>query len=349
MTTRESIGGPLFSTEREAAMKRQATFERARRAAGAADDPITPRLVQRGAVEPATTSTSGWASQLSSTQVVGDFIASLAPQSAAARLIVAGIKVSLDRANSILFPRRVGGKPATDVPWISQGAPIPALQRALESVQLGPANKIGAIFGMTREQLLYSSGLQTLTTLLTEDAVASLDAAVISTTAASAGLRCAGILNGRTPVTPSAATDPRDAITQDLINLAGAVADAGGSGNVVFIASTRQAYAIIKWLGKDRVPEPVWPCSALTNTVVCVQPDAFLSAFGSTPEISTSDAATIHFNTVPLPIRSGTTTASPVRSSWQEDSISIRCILEAAWALRGGLVSYLTGATWGGP
>jgi hypothetical protein len=36
MTTRESIGGPLFGAEREAAMKRQATYERARRAAGAA-------------------------------------------------------------------------------------------------------------------------------------------------------------------------------------------------------------------------------------------------------------------------------------------------------------------------
>jgi hypothetical protein len=37
MTTRESIfKGPLFGAEREAAMKRQATYERARRAAGAA-------------------------------------------------------------------------------------------------------------------------------------------------------------------------------------------------------------------------------------------------------------------------------------------------------------------------
>jgi hypothetical protein len=36
MTTRESIWGPLFGAEREAAMKRQATYERARRAAGAA-------------------------------------------------------------------------------------------------------------------------------------------------------------------------------------------------------------------------------------------------------------------------------------------------------------------------
>src|SRR5688500_13479389 len=56
-------------------------------------DEATP-LVLRGATAPATTTTSGWASQLAQT-AVGDFIGSLGDYSAAARLISAGLLLPL--------------------------------------------------------------------------------------------------------------------------------------------------------------------------------------------------------------------------------------------------------------
>jgi hypothetical protein len=39
--------------------------------------------------------------------------------------------------------------------------------------------------------------------------------------------------------------------------------------------------------------------------------------------------------------------AAPARSLWQTDSIAIRCILDAAWALRStGAVAWVQSATW---
>src|SRR5215207_7741890 len=47
--------------------------------------------VTRGTTTPATTATSGWASQLAQTSVTGDFVASLAPLSAAAQVFAGAL------------------------------------------------------------------------------------------------------------------------------------------------------------------------------------------------------------------------------------------------------------------
>src|SRR5262245_53472672 len=58
------------------------------------DDSRTPAVL-KGTSVPAATTTSGWAAELSQANVVGDFIQSLAPLSAAASLFNVAVRVSL--------------------------------------------------------------------------------------------------------------------------------------------------------------------------------------------------------------------------------------------------------------
>ena len=102
-------------------------------------------------VVPATTTAPAWAAGLAVT-AVGDFIASLAPLSAAARLFEAAPRVSLDGKNLIQFPRRLGPIDPADVPWVVEAGPLPVLQYAVSgSATLGPTRKLAAIVVTTFE------------------------------------------------------------------------------------------------------------------------------------------------------------------------------------------------------
>ena len=160
-------------------------------------DEVTPQLLTRAATSPAATTTTGWAAELAQ-QAIGDFVASLAPQSAAARLINAGTLVLMDGANSVRMPRRQG-VPGTDVAWVGETRRSPRGASSYRRTQLGPVHKLAAICPLSREVIEFTSGETVVSTLLREDMAASLDAALFSTAAASS-VRPAGLLNGLTPL-----------------------------------------------------------------------------------------------------------------------------------------------------
>ena len=149
------------------------------------------------------TTTTG-ATALGST-IVADFVSSLSPICAAARLRGAGVQVTLERNNSVLVPRRSGSKAAADVGWVIEGGPIPFRQYLLDYVTLGPPSTLKLISGMTRELSMHSSCMTALDLLLREDVAGSLDASVFSNAAAS-GAVPQGLLFGVTPTTATAAT-----------------------------------------------------------------------------------------------------------------------------------------------
>jgi hypothetical protein len=84
--------------------------------------------------------------------------------------------------------------------------------------------------------------------------------------------------------------------------------------------------------------------------LIAIAVPAFVSGFGAVRRISVSEHAVVHQeDTTPLPIgQPGNIVAAPSRSLWQTDSVAIRCILDAAWALRAtGAVAWIqTGITW---
>jgi hypothetical protein len=104
-------------------------------------DTVTRALLTRAATAPADTSTSGWASQLAG-RAVGAFIASLAPQSAAAQLIEAGVQINLDGIATATVPWATSNpQPA----FVSEGGVIPVKQAVLTGAVVGPPSKLGSL------------------------------------------------------------------------------------------------------------------------------------------------------------------------------------------------------------
>jgi len=312
-----------------------------------AGDEITPAIL-KAASAPADTVTTGWAKELAPT-LVGDFIGSLQPVSAASKLINAGLRITLDGFGSLNIPKRSTAKAATDVAWVQEGQPIPTKQYTINDAVLGPTHKLGLLVILSTELAEHGNGEAVITQLIREDVAASLDASLLSTTAADS-TRPAGILNGVSAL-PAATASPNivEAMVGDLSNIAGAIADNGGSGNVVYIASPKQAMsAKIRLLTQEQ--QTIWGCPALAaGTVIGVDPGAFVSAFGPEPRIDASREAAIEMRTDPAGIVSGSpgTVSAPVKSLWQTQCIAIRAIVYAAWTMRQpGMVAYVTGCNW---
>ncbi|MCK1533154.1 MULTISPECIES: hypothetical protein [unclassified Bradyrhizobium] len=312
------------------------------------DDKPVLTLLTRGAVSPATLASSGWAG-LVAANAVGDFLDSLKPSSAAARLIAAGTNVSLDGISSITFPRR-SGQPTNNASWVVEGAPIKIVNYTLAGGQLGPVRKLAIGAAVTREVATFAGGEAVVSTLLREDASVSLDTSMFDTTAASTA-RPAGLLNGVTPITATAGGGD-EAMIADLQNLSDALTDAGGSGAYVFIANNKLATsAALRLRNPDAFT--LWPSQTLpTGTIIGIDPSGFASGFGAEPEIKASTEATIQFeDTAPAAIGTvGTPNviAAPTRSAFQQDLIVLRCLLDAAWTMRApGLVQVINSASWG--
>lgn len=293
-------------------------------------------LILRGAVSPATTTGAGWANTFAATAVV-DFVASLAPYGAAAQVIAAGVRVDLDGVNTVSVPRRATVVDA-NLAWIAEGAPIPVKQYALDAVSLTP-KKFAVAVGITREM---SFAEPIVETLLREDAAASLDASMFSTTAASAS-RPAGVLNGVASLTP-AAGGGESAMNSDLAALAAAV----GTGGHVYIMPPSVSAVASTLL---RNPATIYTTQGMpADSVIALDPRALVSGFGVEPQISTSIEATVHFeDTSPQPIGTpGTPTvvAAPTRSAFQTDTLLIKLVMPAAWVLRAPAVAWVQGVTW---
>lgn len=303
------------------------------------DDHKAAALLTRGAVSPTDTTAAGALAQAA----VGDFIASL-QQSAAAKLFEAGNKASLDGIATLAFPRKAAAA-GGDLPWVREGGAIAVRQFNLDAVVLGPAKKFGIIATMTREVAAHQS---TFETLLREEATATLDAALFGDAAADDD-RPAGLLNGVTPLAGSAAASMNERMIADLELLAGTIIAAGGI-DVVYIASPRQAMSARLRLGTAKAT--IWASSALADgTVIAIEPQAFVSAFGANPKITASMQTAIHMDDAATALAAtGTpnTVSAPARSLFQTDTIALKLILDAAWALRAaGRVQVITDATWG--
>lgn len=310
----------------------------------------------RGAVVPTSTST---ASALAGS-AVADFVASLQPVSAAAKLIAAAPRVSLDGVASITIPARSGAIPADDVLWIEEGNPIPVAQASLTNAATLTPKKLAVQAVLTRELATYSAGETVITQMLREAAAVALDASMFSTTAATTA-RPAGILNGIAPKTATVSGGPADAdaaMLNDLEMLSAAIADA--VSGLAYVAHPKQANAIKLRLGSFLSDDiQVWPTIGVAaGTVICLDPQAFVSGFSAELEIKVAAHTLVHMeDTTPLPVGTpGTppTVAAPLQSTFQTGTLAIKLVLQAAWGWRVPTpgpptpVSWLQGATWGG-
>lgn len=310
-----------------------------------ASDKLVNAIVERGNAPVGTTSASGFASQIAQ-NLVAEFLASLAPLSAASAIISQGLSVPMQRANQISLPGRTGA-PSTTVSWAGEESPVPVRSYTVNDDTVLSPRKFGFIVGISRELARRAGGEGVVRQLLREDAAATLDGSFFNNTAGDATAH-AGMLAGIAPLTGYGGGD-RLAAEADLEALSDAVTS-GGSGQVAFVVSPKRAARI-----RIRLPDlnrelMFLPSLAVADTtIIAVDPPSWAHGFGDDFDIDAATDVTLHLSTVPLEIVSdtGPTTADPVRSFFQTASIAIRLLADVAFApRRPSAAAWLTGATW---
>ena len=154
-------------------------------------------------------------------------------------------------------------------------------------------------------------------------------------------------MNSVAPIAPTIGGDLQ-AVLADVINLSNAVS-AGGSGAFALFSSPERAVRLQLLLPHMRIP--VLPSAAIpANRLIGGDPQSIVTLIDPTPEVLTSTAGVVHMeDTTPLEIVSGTgpTTADPVRSLWQTDSVALAIRASMAFAKRrSNAIGFIDEVTW---
>jgi hypothetical protein len=275
-------------------------------------------------------------------QTVGvSFLASLTPLSAGAALLGRGISLSFDGETSIAIPSMASG----EADFVAEGQPIPVKRFDTATGPRLEPYKMAALASLTGEMMRGSNAEELIRTALSQSAAAGLDKALFSNAAGVPGLKPAGLLNGITPLTATAAG--ADAMLADLSKLAAAVSGVAGNGQIAIVASAAQAVAVGLRSARE-IPYSVFASAALVpGTVIAVATPCIVSAV-SVPVVDGSLHAVFHEeDNAPAAIATGGVMAHPVRSVFQTDSVSLRLRQEVSWALRDadGL-AWMSGVNW---
>jgi HK97 family phage major capsid protein/HK97 family phage prohead protease len=321
-------------------------------------------VVTRAASAPATTTTSGWASQLVETSVQG-FTELLMPASVLPGLAARGLRMNFGRAGVLSIPTRTA-TPTIAGSFVAEGAPIPVRQGAFSSQTFTP-KKLAVISTFTREIAEHSTpaieGL--IRDAMQEDTSVAVDTVLLDATAAST-TRPAGLRNGVSTLTATSGGGFA-ALVGDLKQFVAALITAS-NGNLrqpvwimndiqaLSIATTQNAggdFPFAMEINNQRFQGyPVILSSTVTaGMVLLVDAADFIIIEGGAPRFDVSDQATLHLeDTTPLAIGTAgapATVAAPVRSLFQTDSMALRMIMDLNWGLRrAGVVAWTTAVTW---
>lgn len=326
------------------------------------DDEATMWMV-RAVTNPAQTTVPGWAQELV-IQATAAFLELLVPDTIYPTLRSRGSSFTFGPgAGTIRVPGRTAS-PQLAGAWVGEGQPIPVRRLGLTSVLLTP-KKLAVISTFTHELADYSTpnieGV--IRDAMNTDTALVIDTYLLDDQAATT-IRPAGLRNGVAGLTPSAATEPTQAMIDDIKALVGAIISVNGGRNIVVIMNTLQQMGInfaqtpMGFLFPNdseagrRFNVTFASSTAVTpGMVVAVDAGEYATASGDTPDFNVSDQATIHEESdTPLPIVAGAApgvAATPVRSLWQTDTIGIRMRLPLNWTMRRpGMVSWMTGVNW---
>jgi hypothetical protein len=294
-------------------------------------------LVTRADATIGTTGASGWGEEITTTSL-RDFVAQLAPASAAAELIrLSGGPLEFGRDNVLLLPAWTAAPVAH---WCTEGDPIPVTSGTVATPQL-LAKNLSTIVPVSGQLLAQSNAEPGVRIALNEAVSKALDLALFGTAAAS-DARPAGLLNGVSALTGF----PGDDATAMLADLRALVSAVAPYGSPALVMHPVRALALAV-----RAPSlgiPVVPTGHIAEgTVIALATPALAVAMGEIDIRSSSDA-TIHMDDEPLPIVDGAgTVADPVRSMFQTAAVAIRLILTVGWQLRApGGVAWIEGAAW---
>jgi hypothetical protein len=275
--------------------------------------------------------------------VLTEFLAALAPHSAAAGLFRLATDLSFGNAATIALPRL---SEIDQADWIREGAPFPVVRGAASGVSMSPY-KIGTIVPLSNEMMRSSSAEAVVRQALMDNIGPSLDRSLFDDQPGVPGLRPPGLLHGVTESDKSTETNKSEAMVADLETLIAALAPYGGNGNIAIVASAKHAVRfVMRGFMGDRSPYPMLIHAGPSTALIAVAAAALAVAIDP-PSIDAGGEVLLHMeDTNPLPIvDDGGTVASPVRSTWQTDSVGLRFRLPVSWVLRAPAVSWLM-PTW---
>jgi HK97 family phage major capsid protein len=324
------------------------------------------QAVVKAAVDPAMTSVSGWASELTRSGF-GDFLAAMGPTSFYAQLAAAGTTIQFGANQSITLPTQGGAIGDLAGSFVSEGSLIP-VKRSTYSSKVLNRNKMAVISHMSREISQCSiPSLQSLVTAqILSDTQYAIDAALISANPAVPGKSPAGLLNGVT-MTPSAGSTAADVLT-DIRALVTPLIQQNCNASAIiimlnpidelalsFVTSAVGTFVFRDQLAAGRLNgyRVIVSGNIPAGTAIALDSSSFASAF-DTPNFSVSDTASLvqandvspdpsvldkkNFNAV---------TGGNVVSLFQQELIAVRMVMPLSWdMLRANLVTGVTGIAW---
>ncbi|WP_029048568.1 phage major capsid protein [Cupriavidus sp. amp6] len=334
---------------------------------------------QKSAVDPAMTTTTGWAAELVRNDVRG-YIDTLKDVSVAAALSGFATSLNFDGFNSIVIPKRnpaVSG--LTEPAWVSEGSPIPLTQFSFGSTIINRF-KLAAITTMSREIAERSTPAieDVLREALREAHAEVLDAALLSDVAAVVNVRPAGLQNAAawgSETRAGAAGGGEEAVRADIVAmLAGLTAHKLGARPVLMINNLdRLAVGMISSAMSELVfaaelangtllSIPVISSANVPQHLAVMVDAAYVATAFDIPQFEVSDIATVveasadatvptMADTTPgeVPPGGGLSVGAggKARSLWQTYSLGIRMVAPTSWSVvQPGAVQSVTATTW---
>lgn len=321
-------------------------------------------IVVKATVDPATTTATGWAAELTR-NAYGEFMDALRPNSFYAQLAGLGTSIAFGQHQSIQFPTFAGGLDDLAGSFVGEAQLIPVKRTTYASKTLNRYRM--AVISNFSEQILQSSipNIQSLVTnQILLDTAYTIDKTLIDNVAGSA-VRPAGLLNGITAGTSSG--DTAADILADLRSLVKPILAANGGQKLVllmnpdqvmglsFVTTATGAFVFPNVASSGLMGYQVIQSNNIpAGTVIAIDAAAFASAFDA-PEFKVSDTATIvqasdagaapkiagNKNIIPGVVD------APVTSLYQQALVAVRMQMPLSWAMRrDGMVQALTGVAW---
>jgi len=333
---------------------------------GYGNDEMTS-IVLRAAVNPAMTTVATWAAELVQTSNV-DYLDRLIPNFIFPPLKAMGPSYTFGNNGVLKIPVRAN-TPTLAGAWTGEGAAKPVKRASFSTVSLTPT-KLSVISTFSEEMATY--GMPSIEGIIrqamSDDTGIALDSYLIDNVAASAGVRPAGLLNGVTPITASAATPAPAAMVADLKALVGAITAAGGGGRgpIAILLNPAQALALsfaqtttgdfmfasVEQAASKFGVRFIVSATVPAAKVIAVDAADFATALGDVPRFAVSTEATLHEeDTTPLALGTGTqgsgVLAVPMRSLFQTDAVAIRMSLYVSWVMRrASMVQTISTVIW---
>lgn len=305
----------------------------------------------------ATTTTSGWASQLVQNSF-GEFLDLLSPDSVYPGLKAKGIGVTFSNNNGSITIPSVSTDAALAGGFVLEGDPIPVGRLTTASISLVP-HKFGILTTMSKEAAMYSTpALEGLLrrSILRRTAI-TLDGLLLDATAGST-TRPAGLLNGVSAAASGVGGGDYLAVLEDIAALMAPFDTANAGRNLVLIMHPAQARKLAMMPGPDGTFgwadrfmsqfTVLTSTSATANRLIAIDAEDFCAATGDTPMFDVSEQATLHMSDAPGEIVTAAGSVNdPIRSMWQTNSIALRMVMNLTWKMRRtGMVQWIDGTSW---